>query len=127
MDFSRRRISRRAAAIVSDDSVEQEVVLKVVKTFYDIRSSVVHGSALSEEKREWLAGNCCHVELRIRQVLVAALRRLPPDERGRRIDLAALYDPADDDRKDSVLLKFRDIQTDAVRRETATQISSMVG
>jgi hypothetical protein len=125
MDFSRRRISRRAALLISDDPGEQALITDLVKNIYDIRSTVVHGSVLSDEKRNWLIDNCAQVELRVRQVLVAAVQKLPPGEEDRRAALAAIYDPSDDDRGDSALQRFRDIKTAEVRKRTAAEIARL--
>jgi hypothetical protein len=64
MDFVRRRISHRSAALVSVDPTEQSVIATLVKQLYDIRSSVAHGTKLSDGKRDWLIANCGQVELR---------------------------------------------------------------
>lgn len=125
MDFSRRRISRRAARLISRDLAEQSVIAALVKQLYDIRSSIVHGGKLSEEKRQWLIENCGQIELRVRQVLVAAVRTVPTDEGERRTMLAALYDPADEDRGIFVFDKFSEIRTAEVRTAIAAKIARL--
>src|SRR5579864_1391261 len=78
-DYNTRRISRRAAAlIVPEDPEETKVIVRFIKRFYEIRSRIAHGSRLGDENREWLVDNCREVELRVRQVLVTAVRTLPP-------------------------------------------------
>lgn len=50
-DYNTRRISRRAAALIAgNDSTEQEVVTRLVTKFYEIRSTIVHGSKLSDSR-----------------------------------------------------------------------------
>jgi hypothetical protein len=120
-------MSRRAAALVSQDAREQEIVSKLVKELYDIRSAVVHGSRLSDKSRKWLIENCAQVELRVRQTLVAALQRIPPGDAERRPVLAELYDPDDDDRGASALQAFHQIKTDTVRKTIAAKIAKLVG
>ncbi len=126
-DSAKRRMSRRAAALVSpNDAAEQETVTKIVKELYDIRSGIVHGSKLSTTMREWLLKNYNQVELRIRQVLVAALQDVPANETDRRTMLAGLYDPNDDYRGDYALQMFYQIRTETVRKATAVKIAKLV-
>jgi len=98
-DYNTRRISRRAAALIAPDNpAENEVIVRLMKRFYEIRSRITHGSRLGDENREWLFDKCDQVELRLRQVLVTAVQKLPPGEEDRRVALAELYDPTDEDR-----------------------------
>lgn len=119
--FSKRRMSRRAAALVSNDAV-----LNIVKKLYDIRSSIVHGSPLGNEQRTWLIETFREVEQRVREVLVAGIRAIPADEAERRKMLANLYDPADDERGEFVLQKFHEIRTEVVRNVIADKVSQLV-
>jgi hypothetical protein len=127
-DYNRRRISRRTAALIAPDNpAEAEVIVQSMKRFYDIRSRIVHGTRLSDENREWLFENCGQVELRVRQVLVAAVQKLPPGEEDRRVVLAGLYDPTDEDRGSFALEKFREIKTAKVRGAIAGKIAQLAG
>jgi hypothetical protein len=125
MDFARRRISQRSAKLISTDPPEQSVIVALMKQLYDIRSSVVHGSKLSDEKRDWLTENCVQVECRIRQVLVAAVQKVPAVEAERKKMLANLYDPSDNDRADFTIQKFRGIKDTEVRKTTASEIARL--
>jgi hypothetical protein len=125
-DYNTQRISRRAAALIApDDSVQTEEIRKLVKRFYDIRSRIVHGSGLSDENREWLFENCGQVELRVRQVLVTAVQKLPPIEKDRGVALARLFDPTDEDRGISAFEKFKEIKTAEVRKAIAAKIANL--
>ena len=127
-DFSSRRIRYRAAMLVSpNDLEEQKTVRKLVQQVYDIRSSIVHGSKLNTDKREWLIENCGQVELRVRQALVSAVQIVPATEEERRTTLASIYDPGDEDRGEFALQKFQEIKTDAVKKQIAGKISRLVG
>jgi hypothetical protein len=127
-DYNTRRISGRAAALIAPDNpAEMDVIVRLIRRFYDIRSRIVHGSGLSNENREWLFQNCGQVELRVRQVLVAAVQNLPPGEEDRRVTLAGLYDPTDDDRGNSAFEKFREIKTTEVRKAIAAKIARLAG
>lgn len=125
MDFSRRRISQRSAKLISNDPEEQTLTTALMKKLYDIRSSVVHGSKLSEEKRAWLIENCGEVEECIRKVLAAAVRNVPAEETERKRMLSELYDPTDDDRGEFALQKFQDIKSAEVRTAIAGRITAL--
>jgi hypothetical protein len=106
-DYNVRRIGRRAAALIApDDPVQTEVVVKFIKRLYEIRSRIVHGSGLGDRGRQWLIENGNQVELRVRQVLVAAVQILPPKEEDRRVALSGFYDPTDEDRGNFAFEKF---------------------
>jgi hypothetical protein len=125
-DYNTRRVSRRAAALIApDDSEETEEIQKLVKKFYDIRSRIVHGGGLGAKDRKWLSETCEQVELRVRQVLVTAVQKLPPGEDDRRVALARLYDPTDDDRRRFVVEKFKEIKTAKVRKAIADEIGQL--
>lgn len=125
-EFSSRRIRHRAAMLIfPNDLEEQRIVRKLVQQIYDIRSSIVHGSKLSDEKREWLIKNCGQVELRVRQALVAAVQLVPPTDDDRRTMLAAIYDPVDQDRGDFALQTFQEIRTQEVRKAIAAKMAQL--
>jgi hypothetical protein len=127
-DYNTRRISRRAAALIAPDNPEEiEVIVRFIKRFYDIRSRIAHGSTLGDQNREWLFQNCGQVELRVRQVLATAVQKLPSGEEDRRVALAGLYDPTDEDRGSFAFEKFREIKTTEVRKAIAAKISALTG
>lgn len=121
-DFSRSRCATRAAMLCSSTPDEQKSTASLVKKLYDIRSSIVHGSVLSEENRTWLKENSREVELIVRRVLVATVQQSPPDDVGRPAFLRSLFDVTDEKRGDYALQTFRQIKTDNVRSTTAAQI-----
>jgi hypothetical protein len=123
-DYNTRRISRRAAALPErSNSGEAESIVSFVKRFYEIRSQIVHGSGLGDGNREWLTANFKQVEIRVRQILTAAVRALPPEENNRRTFLSRLYDPTDEDRGGFVLDKFKEIKDKAVRKVISEKIA----
>jgi len=127
-DYSTRRISRRAAALLApENSGEAEVIAKFLRKFYGIRSQIVHGSGLGSENRTWLAANFLQIEIQVRQILTAAVRVLPPEEDKRRIFLSRLYDPTDEDRGCIALDKFKEIKDEAVRKAIAAKIVRIAG
>jgi|CZKS01.1.fsa_nt_gi hypothetical protein len=127
-DYNTRRISRRAATLIAPDNpAEMEAIVRFMKRFYEIRSRIAHGSRLGDENREWLFENCDQVERRVRQVLVTAVQKLPPGEEDRRVALAELYNPTDEDRGSFALEKFREIKTAEVRKAIAAKVANLAG
>lgn len=125
-DYNTRRVSRRAAALIApDDPAQTDEVAKFIKRFYGIRSRLVHGSRLADEDLDWLLENCGLLEVRVRQVLVTAVQKLPAVEDGRRLVLAGLYDPADEDRGSFAFEKFREIKSAEVRKAIAAKIAQL--
>ncbi|HLX46334.1 MAG TPA: hypothetical protein VKR43_22965 [Bryobacteraceae bacterium] len=124
---NKRRISNRAAALIApDDSVEAESLVRFMKTFYEIRSRITHGSRIGDRGRAWLRQNFEQIEDRVRQVLVTAVEGLPPREDDRRVALARLYDLTDADRGSFAIDKFKEIETPEVRHRVAAEIARLV-
>jgi len=126
--YNGRRGGRRAAALIApNDPAQKEAIVRFIKRFYEIRSRIVHGSRLGDENRQWLSENCRELELRLRQILVTAVQSIPPGENDRRVALAGLYDPTDEDRGSSAIEKFREIKTPEVRKAIAAKIAELAG
>lgn len=127
-DYNTRRISRRASELLApSDPAETDAIVRLIKKLYEIRSRIAHGSRLGDENREWLLQNSPQVEHRVRQVLVTAVQKLPPGEEDRRVTLAGLYDPTDEDRGNSAFEKFREIKTAEIRKAIAGKIAQLAG
>jgi hypothetical protein len=126
-DYSTRRMSRRADALLAQEEPEKALVANFIKRLYETRSRIVHGSTLGDESRKWLSENMEQIEIRMRQILVAAVTSLPPGDEDRRKALSALYDLTDKDRGDSVLEKFKEIKSGEVRRLTSARIAELAG
>jgi hypothetical protein len=125
IDFSRFRCASRAAVLCTSDPDDQKTIATLVKKLYDIRSSIVHGSVVSEESRTWLKDNSVEVERRVRQVLVAAVKQSPADEADRIAFLRTLADVDDVKRGDYAVQMFQQIKTEEVRNSTAAQIAKL--
>ena len=57
-DFNTRRISRRTAVLIVPGSrpAETETTVKLIRTFYEIRSRIVHGGRLSLPRKPKVVG-----------------------------------------------------------------------
>jgi len=64
---------------------------RILRDFYAVRSTLVHGSPLNDRHSNILQ-QMNQFELLVRQILVAALRQIPPDEDSRKQRLAGWYD-----------------------------------
>ena len=127
-DYNTRRIRHRAAALIAaDNPVREKAVAGLIKGLYDIRSRIAHGSGLDDKSREWLVDNSGQIERLVRQILVAAVQKLPPREEDRCLALTELYDPTDADRGDLVFGKFKEIKTVEVRKALAAKIVKLAG
>ncbi len=122
--FNTRRMSRRAGALLAQQGLgEMDDVARFFTKIYGIRSQIVHGGTLGDKNREWLINNYAEIELRMRQVLKAAVIGLPPDKDDRRKALSDLYDPTEDDRRKSVVQSFGEIKSKHVRKSTVSEIA----
>ncbi len=122
-DFLTDRTANRVARIVTDDATIQSGIVTLFKTFYGIRSTMVHGDPLDKGQQDWLIENALAIELRVRQTVVNGVQKIPADEKGRKVFLAALYDVADTKRGEETLRHFAKIQTDDIKRDTLKRIS----
>lgn len=127
-DYSARRIRHRAAELLDPGNpAEKSATVKFINKFYDIRSTIVHGSRLSEESMDWLIENHAQLELKVRRILLTAVRKLPPGKEDRQRVLAGLYDPTDEDRGNFVLERFNGIKTAEAKKAVAARIAELVG
>jgi hypothetical protein len=122
-DFVKRRFTNRAAQLIAPDNLAQRrQIIALMGKFYDIRSGIAHGGELGEGSRDWLIAHAEEIELHMRQVLRMSVQSLPPEEEARRVSLAELYDPTDQDRGELALRKFKEIKTAEVRGAIANEI-----
>lgn len=85
------RLRNRAVSLLGlRDSVAKDAS-RVLRDFYNVRSTLVHGSPLGDRLRKTLQ-QMSEFELLVRRILVAALRQIPPDEDSRKQRLVGWYD-----------------------------------
>jgi len=85
------RLRKRAISLLELRDDAARIVNRVLRDFYAVRSTLVHGSALGDKHRDTLE-QMNQFEVLVRQILVAALRRIPPDEDSRKQCLAGWYE-----------------------------------
>ena len=103
-DFVGRRLRERAAVIIDDPSVKYSF-----KRLYNIRSTLVHGSPLSDNDQAWLIENRELLHEITRKTIVECLRKVPKCDDERKRFLAQLYDIADADRAEKLHNDFGEI------------------
>jgi hypothetical protein len=117
-DFVSRRLRERAVGILDLGGDSAGEMKKMLNDIYAIRSTLVHGSPLSEDQMSLLRDRdfWWKFEELVRSLLVASLKKVPSDEPSRRAFLASLYDPDDSVRAERVSEEFRAIKDRNVRR-----------
>lgn len=125
-DFISRRLRERAVKLLDLETGPARDAKKLLSNLYAIRSTLVHGSLLSEDQMELLRDRDLwwKFEDLVRGLLVTSLKIMPPDEPSRCAFLAALFDPDDKARAEQVGEKFRAIKNQDVRRELLDSLKS---
>jgi hypothetical protein len=85
------RLRKRAVSLLGLRDDPAKDTNRVLRDFYEVRSILVHGSALGDRHKKTLQ-QMGQFELLVRQILVVALQQVPPDEGNRKQRLAGLYD-----------------------------------
>ncbi len=122
-DFVGRRLRERAAVLVNQARSEAEEAKRLLKDFYQIRSTIAHGAPLSDDQRKTITHKHGRFESAVRKILVAALRTLPRDEEGRKRTLDAFWVPSDSDRSQKLLEGFGSIKSKLEKRRLLERLS----
>lgn len=105
-DYLRRRLSERAIKLLGLTETNRDEKLRLLKKFYDFRSSIAHGSQVSEKNKDFIKSNRDEFESIVRSILVEAIRSLPSDESQRKSQLSQLFDISDEDRCEKISTDF---------------------
>jgi hypothetical protein len=105
-DFVGRRLRERGARLSCEDPEESEATKKLLRELYDVRSTIAHGSPLSDEQRVFLQSNREDSEKVVRKILVESLRNLPAEDERRKAFLSNLWDVPDGDRAQKLFEDF---------------------
>lgn len=118
-DFISRRLRERAVKLLDLKTGPARDAKKLLNDLYAIRSTLVHGSLLSEDQMTLLRHRDLwwKFEELVRGLLVASLKKMPFDEPSRRAFLSSLFDPDDKARAEQAGEKFRSIKDQKIRRE----------
>jgi hypothetical protein len=109
-DFVGRRLRERATRLVCKDPGESEATKKLLRELYDVRSTIAHGSPLTDEQRDFLQRRREDFEGVVRKILVESLRSLPAEDERRKAALSNLWDISDRDRAQKLFEDFGKIK-----------------
>lgn len=120
--FVGRRLRERASRLLSSDTSQQAVDMRIVRDLYDMRSSIVHGSLLSGDQTSWLNKNRKAIEALVKRLMVKCAQNVPASEPGRSMFLKSLFDITDSDRAASVMQNFAEIKDKKIRLDCAGKV-----
>lgn len=124
-EFTGRRLRERAVLLLGLKETDRDNTKRLLRDFYDVRSTIVHGSDISSIKPNILKKNF-DLEVVLRQILVQALRVLPEEESNRISYLKALFDVTDKDRAEKVFSDFCKIKNDNEKSKCTERIANCV-
>jgi hypothetical protein len=118
-DFVSRRLRERAVKLLGLEGDASTTLKKLLNELYAIRSTLVHGSPLSADQMSVLRDRdrWWKFEEVVRELLVTALKKVPPDEALRRSYLASLYDLDDEARAGRIDDEFSGIKDTNVKQK----------
>jgi hypothetical protein len=123
-DFVSRRLRERATSLLALGGDTAGESRKLLSDIYAIRSTLVHGSPLSQEQMALLQDRArgWSFEELVRQLLVTAVMRIPLNEARRREYLSALYDVDDQVRGERISEEFRAVKHSTMRKELLAKL-----
>jgi hypothetical protein len=119
-DFVGRRLRERAVALIRGTPETKSILSK----FYDVRSAIVHGAALSDKHVDLVKKYVDTFERWTRQILVEAVERLSAQEAERTVQLKQMYDLSDTDRLERLQQSSHEIQDESLKAAVVTCIES---
>lgn len=121
--FIGRRLRERAVSLLGLRNIDRDNTKRLLRDFYDVRSTVVHGSNIASIESEVFTKNI-DFEVVIRKIIVKALRVLPEKEIDRVSYLKKLFDVSDKDRAEKVFSDFCSVKNETEKRRCFDRISS---
>jgi hypothetical protein len=117
-----RRLRERGCALLNLADEDKQRATNLLRDFYNIRSTIVHGSPLSENQVLTAREHRQAFELIVRELLKAALRTFPAEEEPRREHLKSLFDITDEERAAEIERILRDITNQETRKAILTRL-----
>lgn len=117
------RLRERAVSLLRHRNIERDDTKRLLRDFYDVRSSIVHGSDISPFETGILKRNI-DLETVVRKIIVEALKALPENDNDRVAYLKQLFDVSDQDRSDKVFSDFCSIKCKTEKRKCFDRISN---
>lgn len=122
-DFVGRRLRERAVKLLN--AVELESQKRLLRDFYDVRSTIVHGSKIEPKQRKVLK-NIADFEKIVRGVLVSSLRTIPSNDDDRNNFLKQLFPICDQTRAEQVFNDFCKIKDEYEKGNCFKKISKRI-
>ncbi len=120
--FIGRRLRERAVSLLGLKNIDRDNTKRLLKDFYNVRSTIVHGDNISSLKPEVFT-KLIDFEVVIRKMLVKALRKLPEKETDRVSYLKKLFDVSDNDRAEKVFSDFCSVKNETEKKRCFNRIS----
>lgn len=108
--FIGRRLRERAVALLGLTNIDRDKTKRLLRDFYNVRSTIIHGSDILSIKPEVFKKNI-DLEVVLRKILVRALRVLPEEEK---------------DRVEKVFSDFCKIKSETEKRKCFERISGRI-
>lgn len=121
--FIGRRLRERAVLLLALKETDRGNTKRLLRDFYDVRSTIVHGSDISSINPDILKKDI-DLEVVLRQILVKALRVFPEEEKDRVAYLKTLFDVTDEDRAEKVLSDFCKIKSENEKSRCSERIAN---
>lgn len=122
-DYLRRQLSERGSRILN--LAAREDCVRLIKRFYDVRSTIAHGSNLSDRNKNYIAQNRSDFEAVVRGILISALRILPSDEGEKNQRLTALFEVSDEDLTNKIEEIFSRISTEEEKTRLIERLNNI--
>jgi hypothetical protein len=104
-DFIGMRLRKRAISLLKNHDIDNNKAKPLLKDFYNIRSTIVHGANVSSFKNRVLDRHN-EFESIVRKVMIEAVKMLPEDDGRREKFLKGLFDVSDQNRAKEVYKDF---------------------
>lgn len=122
-DFVGRRLRERAVKLMN--GIELNAQKRLLRDFYGVRSTIVHGSKIGPKQRDALK-NIADFEAIVRNVIVSALRIIPSSDDDRKNFLEQLFPICDQTRAEQVFNEFCKIKDESEKRNCFKRISKRI-
>jgi hypothetical protein len=133
--FIGKRLRERSVKLLGQGGEQADQTRELLKEFYDLRSTIAHGSPLresvsrkghKESDREFITRKREEFERTVRELLVEGLRKLPSADKDRMQILADWWAPSDADRATEVLKVFGGIKDHGERESLIKRLQKKV-
>jgi len=117
--FIQRRLRERTIRLLGLNDENASATKKILTRLYGIRSTLMHGSPVSDKELSYLQASQRWLEFEqlVRDLLIAASRNIPAEDATRVAHLARLYEPSDAERGEDFAKNFKSIKNPQAGRE----------